>query len=128
MKRWIGLPVFDKKDYTINYKNRYITVEHQVIVKQLQDEQALNSKDAHFADRLRDELREMKSKERTEFENTPAFRRIKRWRSGIEGRLSCLKRRFGLNCSMLSGYRKTQTWTGLGILAHNLRQAAKMLA
>ncbi|WP_190014294.1 ISNCY family transposase [Geosporobacter subterraneus] len=69
-----------------------------------------------------------KSKERTEFENTPTFRRLKRWRSGIEGRISCLKRRFGLNRSMLSGYRKTQTWTGLGILAHNLRQAAKLMA
>jgi hypothetical protein len=54
-----------------------------------------------------------KSKVRAEFENTPTFRRLKRWRSGIEGRISCLKRRFGLNCSMLDGYRKTQTWTGL---------------
>jgi IS5 family transposase len=69
-----------------------------------------------------------KSKERAEFENTPTFRRLKGWRSGIEGRVSCLKRRFGLNCSMLSGYRKTQTWTGLGVFAHNLRQAAKMMA
>lgn len=69
-----------------------------------------------------------KSKERVAFENTPTFRRLKRWRSGIEGRISCLKRRFGLNCSMLSGYRRTQTWTGFGILAHNLRQAAKMRA
>lgn len=69
-----------------------------------------------------------KSKERTEFENTPTFRRLKRWRSGIEGRISCLKRRFGLNRSMLRGYRKTQTWSGLGILAHNLRQAAKLMA
>jgi len=69
-----------------------------------------------------------KSKVRAEFENTPTFRRLKRWRSGIEGRISCLKRRFGLNCSMLDGYRKTQTWTGLGIFAHNLRQAAKIMA
>ncbi len=69
-----------------------------------------------------------KSKERAEFENTPTFRRLKRWRSGVEGRISCLKRRFGLNRSMLSGHRKTQTWTGLGIFAHNLRQAAKLMA
>ncbi len=52
---------------------------------------------------------------------------LKRWRSSIEGRISCLKRRFGLNRSMLSGYRKTQIWTGLGIFAHNLRQAAKLM-
>ncbi len=49
-----------------------------------------------------------KSKERAEFESTSTFRRLKRWRSGIEGRISCLKRRFGLNRSMLNGYRKTQ--------------------
>ena len=48
-----------------------------------------------------------KSKERTKFENSSTFRWLKRWRSGIEGRISCLKRRFGLNRSMLSGYRKT---------------------
>jgi IS5 family transposase len=69
-----------------------------------------------------------KSKERADFENTPTFRRLKRWRAGIEGRISCLKRRFGQERSMLSGYRRTQTWTGLGILAHNLRQAARMMA
>ncbi|WP_027629946.1 transposase, partial [Ruminiclostridium cellobioparum] len=69
-----------------------------------------------------------KSKEREAFEKTSAFRRLKQWRSGIEGRISCLKRRFGLNRSMLSGYRKTQMWTGLGIFAHNLRQAAKLMA
>jgi len=68
-----------------------------------------------------------KSKERTQFENSPTFKRLKRWRAGIEGRISCLKRRFGLNRSMLRGYRRTQTWTGLGIFAHNLRQAAKLM-
>jgi IS5 family transposase len=69
-----------------------------------------------------------KSKDRAEFENTTTFRRLKRWRSGIEGRISCLKRRFGLNRSMLNGYLKTQIWTGLGIFAHNLRQAARLMA
>lgn len=68
-----------------------------------------------------------KSKERTQFENTRTFQRLKRWRAGIEGRISCLKRRFGLNRSMLRGYWKTQTWSGLGIFAHNSRQAAKLM-
>jgi IS5 family transposase len=68
-----------------------------------------------------------KSKVRAQFEDTPTFKRLKRWRAGIEGRISCLKRRFGLNRSMLRGYRKTKTWTGLGIFAHNLRQAARLM-
>lgn len=68
-----------------------------------------------------------KSKERAQFESTRTFQRIKRWRAGIEGRISCLKRRFGLNRSMLRGYWKTQMWSGLGIFAHNLRQAVKLM-
>jgi transposase, IS5 family len=67
-----------------------------------------------------------KSIERTKLENTTTFKRLKRWRAGIEGRISCLKRSFGLNRSMLKGYRRTQTWTALGIFAHNLRQVARM--
>jgi IS5 family transposase len=68
-----------------------------------------------------------KSKARVQFEDTATFKRLKRWRAGIEGRISCLKRRFGLNRSMLRGYRKTKAWTGLGIFAHNLRQAARLM-
>jgi IS5 family transposase len=68
-----------------------------------------------------------KSKERIKFEDTPAFKRLKNWRAGIEGRISCLKRKFGLRRSMLRGYRRTQTWSGLGIFAHNLRQAARLM-
>lgn len=68
-----------------------------------------------------------KSKARTQFENTPTFKRLKRWRAGIEARISCLKRRFGLDHSMLRGHRKTTTWTALGIFAHNLRQAARLM-
>jgi len=69
-----------------------------------------------------------KSKERTKFEDTPSFKRLKNWRAGIEGRISCLKRKFGLMRSMFRGYRRTQTWSGLGIFAHNLRQAARLMA
>lgn len=68
-----------------------------------------------------------KSKERTQYENSRTFKRLKRWRAGIEGRISCLKRRFGLRRSMTRGYLKTETWSGLGIFAHNLRQSARLM-
>ncbi len=68
-----------------------------------------------------------KSKDRTQFENTHTFKRLKNWRGGIEGRISCLKRVFGLRRSMLRGYSKTKTWTGFGIFAHNLRKAASIM-
>lgn len=68
-----------------------------------------------------------KSKERTKFEDTRTFKRLKRWRGGIEGRISCLKRKFGLRRSMLRGYSKTNLWTGFGVFAHNLRKAALIM-
>lgn len=64
-----------------------------------------------------------KSLARTIFEKTRTFKRLKKWRGGVEGRISCLKRRSELRRSMLRGYKKTQTWSGLGIFAHNLRKA-----
>jgi transposase, IS5 family len=48
-----------------------------------------------------------KSMELTKSENTTTFKRLKRWRAGIEGRISCLKRHFGLNRSMLQGYQRS---------------------
>jgi len=68
-----------------------------------------------------------KSKTRTEFENSRTFKRLKRWRAGIEGRISCLKRRFGLRRSMMRGHRRTVMWTGFGVFANNLRQAARLM-
>jgi IS5 family transposase len=47
-------------------------------------------------------------------------RRLARFRVGIEGRISHLKRRYGLNRSRLKGHRGTRTWTAWAILAYNL--------
>lgn len=61
-----------------------------------------------------------KSKKRMEFENTHTYKRLKRWRAGIEGRISYIKRSYKLNRSMMYGYRNSKLWAGLGIFAHNL--------
>ena len=47
-------------------------------------------------------------------------RRLARFRVGIEGRISHLKRRYGLKRSRLKGHRGTRTWTAWAILAYNL--------
>jgi IS5 family transposase len=47
-------------------------------------------------------------------------RRLARYRTGTEGRISHLKRRYGLRRSRLKGQRGQQTWTGWAILAYNL--------
>jgi transposase, IS5 family len=57
-----------------------------------------------------------------------AFRRAYRWRAGIEGRISVLKRRFGLDRCRYHGEAGMERWVGFGLLAHNLRQISRSLA
>jgi len=47
-------------------------------------------------------------------------RRLARFRVGIEGRISHLKRRYGLRRSRLKGHRGAHTWTAWAILAYDL--------
>jgi IS5 family transposase len=60
--------------------------------------------------------------------HTVAFRRAYRWRAGIEGRISVLKRRFGLDRCRYHGDAGMERWVGWGILAHNLRQITRSAA
>ena len=57
-----------------------------------------------------------------------AFRRAYRWRAGIEGRISVLKRRFGLDRCRYHGEAGMERWVGWGVLAHNLRQIGRTVA
>src|SRR3954467_2616641 len=47
-------------------------------------------------------------------------RRLARYRVGCEGRISHLKRRYGLRRARLRGEAGAETWVGWGILAYNL--------
>jgi hypothetical protein len=46
-------------------------------------------------------------------------RRLRRYRTGAEGRISHLKRRYGLDRSRLKGDQGRQIWTEWAILAYN---------
>jgi IS5 family transposase len=46
-------------------------------------------------------------------------RRMQRYRTGAEGRISHLKRRYGMDRSRLKGDQGQQIWTGWAILAYN---------
>jgi IS5 family transposase len=48
------------------------------------------------------------------------FRRGQRWRVGCEGRISVLKRRFGLRRCLYHGQDGIDRWVGLGVIANNL--------
>jgi IS5 family transposase len=72
-------------------------------------------------------FRGKKDKERREYEKQPWFCRLTRFRAGCEGRISHLKRVFGLDRSLMGGADGTEIWVGQGIFAYNLWQATRIM-
>jgi transposase, IS5 family len=48
------------------------------------------------------------------------FKKLQKWRTGCEGRISILKRRHGLQRSRYKGLAGMKRWVGLGVIADNL--------
>ncbi len=69
-----------------------------------------------------------KSAERQAHERQGWFRRARRFRAGIEGRISVLKRRGYLGRCRDKGEAGFERWVGWGILTHNLAQVARAKA
>jgi IS5 family transposase len=59
-------------------------------------------------------------------EHQRAFRRHLKWRTGSEGRIATLKRGYGWDRTRLDGTEGARTWTGYGVLAHNLAKIAAL--
>jgi transposase, IS5 family len=64
---------------------------------------------------------------RRQIENRRSFRKMVRWRTGCEGRISCAKRDFGLNRTRVDGLAGARTWVGHGIFNHNLVKIAGLI-
>jgi transposase, IS5 family len=64
--------------------------------------------------------------ERRSYQKRSWFKRLQRFRAGIEGRISVLKRKFGIRRSRMRGSLGVNIWVGQGIFAHNLWQATKI--
>lgn len=69
-----------------------------------------------------------KSKAREEHERQAWYRRGRRWRAGIEGRISGLKRGQGLERCRNRGSDGMERWVGWGIIAYDLRVIARTRA
>jgi transposase, IS5 family len=67
-------------------------------------------------------------KARQAAEHRRAFRRHIKWRTGSEGRISTLKRGYGWDRTRLDGTEGARTWTGHGVLAHNLVKISALAA
>ena len=69
-----------------------------------------------------------KSKARQAYERQAWFRRGRRWRAGIEGRISGLKRGQGLERCRYHGDDGMERWVGWGVITHDLRVIARTIA
>ena len=63
---------------------------------------------------------------RREIQNRRAFKKMVRWRTGCEGRISCAKRDFGLARTRQDGIDGARTWCGHSVFAHNLVKIASL--
>lgn len=63
--------------------------------------------------------------EETRREHSTWFRLAQRFRAGIEGAISCLKRVFGLGRCLNKGWERFCSWVGARVLAHNLVHLAR---
>jgi len=61
-------------------------------------------------------------------EHRRAFRRDIKWRTGIEGRISTLKRGYGWDRARLDTTEGAKIWTGHGVLTHNLIKISALTA
>ena len=64
------------------------------------------------------------SSARKQIEHGRGFRRLVKWRTGCEGRISYLKHRYGWDRTRLDGRHGAAIWCGHGVFAHNLVKIA----
>ena len=63
---------------------------------------------------------------RQAIEHSRRFRRLVRWRTGSEGRISYLKRGYGWDRTRLDGRQGATIWCGHGVFTHNLIKIAAL--
>jgi IS5 family transposase len=69
-----------------------------------------------------------KSAEREEYEGQGCYKRARRFRAGIEGRISVMKRREYLGRCRDKGEEGFGRWVGWGVLTANLETMSRTLA
>jgi IS5 family transposase len=68
------------------------------------------------------------SSARRAHEHTRSFRRLVKWRTGSEGRISHLKHRYGWDRTLMDGIDGARIWCGQGVFAHNLVKVSGLIA
>jgi transposase, IS5 family len=60
-------------------------------------------------------------------EQRRSFRKLVKWRTGSEGRISHLKHAYGWDRTLIDGHDGAQTWCGWGIMTHNSVKISRLL-
>lgn len=68
-----------------------------------------------------------RSRVRRALEREPWFKKLKRFRAGIEGIISTLMRSFGLSRCLWKGWESFRSYVGLGVVTFNLRKIAALI-
>jgi transposase, IS5 family len=63
---------------------------------------------------------------RKAMEHSRGFRKLVKWRTGCEGRISYLKRGYGWDRTRMDGRNRAAIWCGHGVFAHNLAKISTM--
>jgi Transposase DDE domain len=67
-----------------------------------------------------------KSADRKQRQKQRWFKKLQKWRTGCEGRISVLKRRHGLRRSLYKGPAGVRRWVGLGVIADNVMSPSSL--
>jgi len=67
------------------------------------------------------------SQKQKQKQKQPWFKRLQRWRAGVEATISVLKRKYGLRRSLSRGYEGTKTRVANGIFTYNLQRIASLI-
>jgi IS5 family transposase len=65
---------------------------------------------------------------RKKTEHSPGFRKMVKWRTGSEGRISYLKRGYGWDRTRLDTRQGAAIWCGHGVFAHNLVKIGALIS
>jgi IS5 family transposase len=65
---------------------------------------------------------------RRQVQQRRSFRKLVKWRTGSEARISCLKRDYGWRRTLTDGETGAATWCGWGVLAHNATKISGLFA
>jgi IS5 family transposase len=106
------IKLFGRAPKRLTADRRYHSAENERIARELGVDQVALPKPGRL------------SEIRRELQKAPWFRRLMRFRAGIEGNLSTLLRSFGLSRCLWKGWRSFQAYIGLGVLTYNLRLLA----